>query len=614
MPSSTAESLVPHGRSALVRGIALLLLTVVPAVAVGMASRLVHDVPWGDHLTLFRDTGLADGVTLERLFRFHNEHLIVPTRLIVAADYAIWHGANLLPAVATLVLTLGIVLIEVVMFRRGWPGRSAGATAFVTAVLAVVLLNGRLTWTLTFPILLQHVSASLLVVASLAGYAVAVAGGGEASRRSWALCLLAAGGAAISSAAGVFALPAAAAATILLAAVSPTFRGRPWRGPLAVAILLGGSIIGAYGLAHAAAGPAGHVRLAPSLAQAVRFTVYFPGGVWFRDSSWPIIHQADPLLMHAVVLGFWLVLGLVAVDLWRRRESLGEFELFHVAVLAFVLGTAAAGGLFRGGISPLEALNKKYAPTALLAWGSLASLGLRRAGPWLLGAGMAPAIRQLAVAAALAAAILPGDVVEYRAWGAWKEELRGAAASYAAGDRSDPLIRRFFEDVDMGRRLLAPIAADGGYCFARAEQLAAEVRSLPAAVLPEAGRLERVPDHTDYALESINDHRAPLGKPPPRISRDTPLTLAGWAVDREAGQAAGGVELLVGERGFEIRYGLPRPDVAEYFKQPALVDSGFQALLPAGTLPPGEHTLRLRLRLVDGEHFLETPGYPVIVE
>ncbi|MDA1200931.1 MAG: hypothetical protein O3C39_04535 [Planctomycetota bacterium] len=601
-------------RSRWVGWLAVVCLAVMPALAITAAAGLVHDVPWGDHLTLFRDTGVLEGISAESLFRFHNEHLIVPTRLAVAADYAIWHGANLLPAIATLIFAIGIVAIEVVMFRRSLPGLPAVGLAFAAALLAAVLLNGRLTWTLTFPILLQHVSANFFVVAALAGYAIAVTGRQDSRRQGWGLCLLAAAGAAVSSAAGVFALPAAAAATMLLAIISPPFRRRPWRGPLAAVILVGAAVIGAYGLAYVASGPAEHVRTATNLAQAIRFTAYFPGGVWFRDGGWPIIHHADPLLLHAVVLGFWAALGLVAADLWRRRESLGEFELFHVAVLAFVLGTATVGGLFRGGLSPLEALNKKYAPTALLAWGSLASLGLRRAGAWLLGEGSAPAARQLAVAAGLLVAILPGDIVEYRAWAVWMRELHQAAASYAAGDRSDALIRRFFENVNMGRRLLAPIAADGGYCFARAEQLAAEARSVPAAGLTESGRLERVPDHTDYSLESINDQSFPLGKPPPRIAREAPLTVAGWAVDREAGRPAAGVELVVGDRGFEVRYGLPRPDVAEYFKQPGLADSGFRGILPAGTLPPGEHTLRLRLRMCAGEHFLETPGYPVIVE
>lgn len=106
------------------------------AIAVWVSAGLVTDVPWGDHLTLVRDTGILEGVTLESLFRFHNEHLIVPTRL------------------------------------------------------AAVLLNGRLAWTLTFPILMQHVSANFFVITAMAA----------------------------------FALPAAAAATILLAAVSPALR------------------------------------------------------------------------------------------------------------------------------------------------------------------------------------------------------------------------------------------------------------------------------------------------------------------------------------------------------------------------------------------------------
>lgn len=589
-------------------------LMVVPGLAVVMAAGLIHDVPWGDQLTLFRDTGLAEGVTLESLVRFHNEHLIVPTRLAVAADYLLWHGANLLPAVVTLAFTLGIIAIELVMARRSLPGLQPAALAFVAAVLAAVLLNGRLTWTLTFPILLQHASVNCFVVTSLAGFAIAVAGGPDRRRTGWGLCLAGAAGAAVSSAAGVFTLPAAAAATLLVATVSPAFRRRPWRGPLATLILLGAAIIGGYGLAYLAAGPADHVARATSLPEAIRFTLYFPGGVWFRDGGWPIIHHADPLLLHAIVLGFWAALGLAAADLWRRRESLGAFELFHVAVLAYVLGTAVAGGLFRGGISPLEALNKKYAPTALLAWASLASLGLRAAGPGLLGTGPAPALRRLGLAVLTTVAILPGDRTEYRAWTVWKRELRQAAAAYAAGGRDDALIRRFFEDPPEGRRLLASIAAAGGYCFADLEQLAAGARSPAVVPAPAAGRLDRLPDHTDYSVESINDQQLPLGRPPSRIPRTAVVTMAGWAVDREAGRPAAGVELVCGDRSFRVAYGLPRPDVADYFQQPAYADTGFLGLLPAGTLPPGEHSLQLRLLLADGEHYLETPVYRVIIE
>ena len=163
--------------------LATAMLLVPGAVAVWMAAALLHDIPWGDHLTLFRDTGLAEGISLESLFRFHNEHLIVPTRLAVAADYWLWHGANLLPAIASVLCVLGIVAAEAWMFRRALPGLAPAAGAFVTAALAAILFNGRLTWTLTFPILLQHVSANLGVMMTIAAFAILAAGTTERSGR-----------------------------------------------------------------------------------------------------------------------------------------------------------------------------------------------------------------------------------------------------------------------------------------------------------------------------------------------------------------------------------------------------------------------------------------------
>ena len=207
-------------------------ILLVPAgLAVWMAAVLLHDIPWGDHLTLFRDTGLARGISFESLFSFHNEHLIVPTKLVVALDYWLWHGANLLPAAACLLLMLGIVAIEAWMFRRASGGLSPAQMAVVTAMLATVLVNGRLTWTFTFPILLQHVSANACVVVAIAAFATLAAGTCGHRGRAFAICLAAVGLAAISSAAGVFTLPAATAATLLLVGVSSFQPARGTRPP-----------------------------------------------------------------------------------------------------------------------------------------------------------------------------------------------------------------------------------------------------------------------------------------------------------------------------------------------------------------------------------------------
>jgi hypothetical protein len=635
-------------------------LMLVPAgLAVWMAAALLHDIPWGDHLTLFRDTGLARGISFESLFRFHNEHLIVPTKLAVALDYQLWHGANLLPAAACLLLTLGIVAIETWMFRRAVGGLSPAQMAVVTAMLAAVLVNGRLTWTLTFPILLQHVSANACVVVAIAAFATLAAGTSGHRGRAFAICLAAAGLAAISSAAGVFTLPAATAATLLLVVVSSIqpargtrppepgsrrstagvvdprhrrgtavglpglaslhldavgepLRGRPWRGPVLAGLLIGGGIVAAYAAAYGLATPAtGRPR--PDIVQALRFAIYFPGGAWFRDGTWPIAHRADPLLLHAVVLGFWLILAVVAIRRWRRRDALGEFEVFHASLLLFVLLTALVGGLFRGGLGDLEALNKKYPPTSLLAWASLVSLVLRDRLEWLFAAGPRGLVRPLAAAVLIVAAILPGDFVEYRAWSAWRDELRDSIRAYAAGLRTDRVLLHFFPDADQADRLLAAVEQDEGYWFRHRDgaELLATASPTP---LPAGGRLERIPDHSDYALEFINAAVEPLGKPPVRLSRGSALRLAGWAVDRQAGSVPAAVELILDGTRYRCRSGLPRGDVAEFFQEPGFAAAGFECLLPAGSIVPGSHTLRLWIVLADGSRYLETPTYRIVVE
>jgi hypothetical protein len=637
-----------RSRSALAsrgRWLAVWIMLVPSAVAVSMAAALHHDIPWGDHLTLFRDTEIADGFSLESLFRFHNEHLIVPTKLAVALDYELWHGANLMPAAGCLLLLLAIVAVEVWIFRRAAADLSSGELAFVTALLAAVLINGRLTWTLTFPILFQHVSANACVVVAIAAFAVLAAGTSPHPGRALAVCLAAAGGAAISSAAGVFTLPAATAATLLVMVVSPALRRRPWRGPVLAGLLIGAGVLAVYAQAYALTAPAGR-RPTPDVVQALRFAIYFPGGAWFRDGTWPIVHRADLLLLHAVVLGFWLLLAREAVRLWRRRDAVGEFELFHTGVILFVLMTAAVGGLFRGGLGDLEALNKKYSPTALLAWASLVSVLVRDRLPWLFAGGPRGVVRPLGVAVVTVAAILPGDVVEYRAWAAWRDELESAITAYAAGVRTDAVLLHFFPDRDQADRLLAAIERDGSYWFrhqprrpwntfaaaetARETSLSGPApegdRYRPTWATPDplaadllasqhvGGRLDRIPDHTDYSIEFINETERPLGKPPTRLSRDSGLRLTGWAVDREAGGPPTAIDMILDGTRYRCRGGLPRSDVAAFFTEPGFAAAGFECLLPAGTLVPGEHSLKLWIGLADGQRYLETPTYRLVVE
>jgi hypothetical protein len=250
----------------------------------------------------------------------------------------------------------------------------------------------------------------------------------------------------------------------------------------------------------------------------------------------------------------------------------------------------------------------------VLAWASLVSLLVRDRAGWLFAGGWRGAARQLVVASCLALAILPGDVVEYRAWAAWRDELSEAIAAYAAGIRSDGVLLHFFPDADQADRLLAAVSRDRSYWFrhgGREQPLAAVPET---TVAPAGGRLDRIPDHTDYALEFINDLKQPLGKPPARLARSGGLRIAGWAVDREAGQGPASVELLLDHVRYRCRCGISRGDVADYFQEPGFAAAGFECLLPPGSLAPGEHTLRLWIVLADGGRYLETPAYRIIVE
>jgi hypothetical protein len=94
------------------------------------------------------------------------------------------------------------------------------------------------------------------------------------------------------------------------------------------------------------------------------------------------------------------------------------------------------------------------------------------------------------------------------------------------------------------------------------------------------------------------------------ISTAQALRVLGWAADRAAQAPATGVCLLVdgtvvpGER---VRYGGARPDVVAAYHRDALLNSAFELDVPPGLLRPGQHTLRIAARSIDGAFWM-VPG------
>lgn len=77
------------------------------------------------------------------------------------------------------------------------------------------------------------------------------------------------------------------------------------------------------------------------------------------------------------------------------------------------------------------------------------------------------------------------------------------------------------------------------------------------------------------------------------IKRGAGYRLIGFATDSEGGQVPGKVELLLhGEsQSFSLsaKEGLERPDVAQFFKKPALANSGYQADAGFDNVPAGRY-------------------------
>ncbi len=78
------------------------------------------------------------------------------------------------------------------------------------------------------------------------------------------------------------------------------------------------------------------------------------------------------------------------------------------------------------------------------------------------------------------------------------------------------------------------------------------------------------------------------------------VTIIGWAVDRKAGTAAGGVFVNVdGKIDIAASYGLDRPDVADHFKNSEYSLSGFSASFRTSLLDKGKNCLSLKVVTAD---------------
>jgi hypothetical protein len=106
-----------------------------------------------------------------------------------------------------------------------------------------------------------------------------------------------------------------------------------------------------------------------------------------------------------------------------------------------------------------------------------------------------------------------------------------------------------------------------------------------------------------YNVDRIGPFLDPIHKHPLELPAGVSFSVVGWSIDRVAAAQSGGVEIVVDEQPYKAVYGLPRRDVAEVFRAPNYVNTGFFFTMPAALFGRGTHSLAIRVISADKASF-----------
>ena len=119
-----------------------------------------------------------------------------------------------------------------------------------------------------------------------------------------------------------------------------------------------------------------------------------------------------------------------------------------------------------------------------------------------------------------------------------------------------------------------------------------------------------LPAHGNIDFVAIKNGGRVTASKSPTVTRDEQIELRGWLADPVAQDAAGGLFLILNETrrlDYSSGYGLARPDVSAFLKNPRLTDTGFVIDVPASLLRPGVNELQLGVVASDQRGFFKFP-------
>jgi len=294
---------------------------------------------------------------------------------------------------------------------------------------------------------------------------------------------------------------------------------------------------------------------------------------------------ANALAFGTLAFTFYLAVVLAAaVDWWRHREPVP----FGAWLVVTVLGSETMITLNRSGLLPVQGLDSRY--TALLALGPIglyAALVVRRT-RWRFAVQSAIAVGALVAVGYLSVSIATWATAPIE----MSDRKRMSYLVYSAKYQPDSILERLYANPQHARIYSAELEQLGLNVFA-------DPHIRPDALVPTAVRPR-------FTVEKING-RAP-GAEPIVMGAEDAIRLTGRAYDDAGTGPARGVFLTIdGARDLPAAAGLYTPPDIGYVSHRAYDWAGFDGSFGGSVLPPGDHTLALKIVADDGLHAYLSP-------
>lgn len=287
-------------------------------------------------------------------------------------------------------------------------------------------------------------------------------------------------------------------------------------------------------------------------------------------------------------------LAMAVLFLTYRDRKWGEHS-FWLALLLFSFLTLAA--IMRGRLEAGHSTQSSYAlfsiPVVIATYTLLVKAAFEKRSFLSTGlVGVLAGILLLGLPASYAEGIQKGRELEMRS-----REAAFVVSTYDS--QPDAVLGKMVRRAPHRARREATTLKRLGYgVFSEPRQQ----RGLP----PELSELSPLASSGQAKVSSINSVRVMEDPTLPIVVPQSPyVTVSGWALDPEAGDAADGVYLKIDGELFPAFYGLPRPGVAKRLNAES-EDLGFRRHIPTSELETEPHTLEVITVSSDGEGYYRT--------